>query len=73
MSDNLAEQAREVTVQIYDSLLEKLRHPDGKDTSYLRAMFRQSGGDYGCTISIEVKLNDFDKQAHIITKFGAAK
>jgi hypothetical protein len=44
---------------------------EDKDKSWRRAMFRQ-GGDYGCTMVVDVHLIDGDKSAHIITKMGKA-
>lgn len=63
----------EVTTEIFDNIMEKLRHPDGKDTSYLRALFRQNGNDYGCSLNIKVTLNEYDKSASAETTFGRLK
>ncbi len=55
------------TQQIVDSLLEHFT--TALDVSYKRAMFRQNG-EYGCSLVIDVCLEDGDKKAVIKTKFG---
>lgn len=61
--------ATEAVNSITSSLLEHFQKP-GDDKSYRRAMFRQNSNEYGCSLVIDVLLEDNGKKAHIITKFG---
>jgi len=66
---NLQELATKATKEIMEAIFGHFQE-DGKDKSYRRAMVRQ-GSDYGCTLVVDVHLIDYDKSAHIVTRFGA--
>ena len=68
-SVNLQELSTKATKEIVDCLMDHFKG-SANDTSYRRAMFRQT--DYGCTMVIDVHLIDGDQSAHIITRFGRA-
>lgn len=68
-SATLQELATKATKDIAEALMQHFQE-EGKDKSYRRAMFRQNN-EYGCTMVIDVHLIDYDKSAHIITRFGA--
>lgn len=66
----LQELATKATKEIVDAIFSHFQK-DGDDKFYRRAMVGQSGSNYGCTLIVDVHFVDYDKSAHIVTRFGA--
>lgn len=67
MTQELKQLATDAVKEITISLLNSFT--TDPDTSYKRAMFRQNG-EYGCSLVIDVLIEDGDKRINIKTKFG---
>jgi len=74
MTDDISNKAVSATNEIFNNVMNSFSGSPG-DNGYKRCMFYQNGSgshDYGCTIVIDVEIEEDNKRSHIKTTFGKA-